>query len=50
LPNNLSLIIEVADNELSHVMRNLLQTLYCYFIDIRRKVDDVTEEITYSWY
>ncbi|MBF4296637.1 IS110 family transposase, partial [Vibrio anguillarum] len=46
LRNHLPLIIEDAENELYHVMRNLLQTLYCDFTSISSKIDDVTQEIT----
>ena len=45
LRNHLPLIIEDAENELSHIMRNLLQTLYCDFINISGKIDDVTQDI-----
>ncbi len=46
LCNHLPLIIEDAENELSHAMRNLLQTLYCDFTSISSKIDDVTQDIT----
>ena len=46
LRNHLPLIIEDAENELSHVMRNLLQNLYCDFTSISSKIDDVTQDIT----
>lgn len=46
LRNHLPLIIEDAENELSHVMRNLLLNLHCDFTNISSKFDDVTQDIT----
>ncbi|MDS1791999.1 IS110 family transposase [Vibrio parahaemolyticus] len=46
LRNHLPLVIEDAENGLSHVMRDLLQTLYCNFISISKEIDEVTQSIT----
>lgn len=46
LCNQLPLIIEDAESELSHVMRNLLQTLYYDFTSLSLKIDGVTQHIT----
>ncbi|HAS6163784.1 TPA: IS110 family transposase [Vibrio vulnificus] len=46
LRSQLPLAIEDAENELSYVMRGLLQTLYSEFIDISGKIDEFTQKIT----
>ncbi|MGR5243387.1 IS110 family transposase [Vibrio sp. PNB23_22_6] len=46
LRSHLPLAIEDAENELSHVMRSLLQILYCDFIIISDEIDEVTQSIT----
>ncbi|MFA0415182.1 IS110 family transposase [Vibrio renipiscarius] len=46
LRSQLPLAIEDAENELSYVMRGLLQTLYSDFIDISGKIDVITQKIT----
>ncbi|WP_104040370.1 IS110 family transposase [Vibrio hyugaensis] len=46
LRSHLPLAIEDAENEFPPVMRSLLQTLYCDFIDISDEIDEVTQSIT----
>ena len=46
LRSHLPLAIEDAENELSHAMRSLLQTLYCDFINLSDEIDEVTRSIT----
>ncbi|RAH17625.1 IS110 family transposase, partial [Vibrio vulnificus] len=46
LRNHLPSTIEDADNELSHTMRSLLQTLYCDFINLSDEIDEVTQSLT----
>lgn len=46
LHSHLPLIIEDAENELSHVMRGLLHTLYSDLIDIGERIDELTCKIT----
>lgn len=46
LRSHLPLAIEDAENQLSNVMRSLLQTLHCNFINISDEIDEVTQSIT----
>ncbi|CAE6939026.1 COG3547 Transposase and inactivated derivatives [Vibrio sp. B1FLJ16] len=45
LRSHLPLAIEDAENELSPVMRNLLQTLYCEFVSVSESIGEITQEI-----
>ena len=46
LRSHLPLAIEDAENQLSHVMRSLLQTSYCNLINTSDEIDEVTQSIT----
>ncbi|MGY5744548.1 IS110 family RNA-guided transposase, partial [Vibrio cincinnatiensis] len=46
LRSHLPLALEDAENALSPVMRNLLQTLYCDLVSLSEEIDEVTQSVT----
>lgn len=46
LRSHLPLALEDAENALSPVMRNLLQTLYCDFVSLSEEIDEMTQSVT----
>lgn len=45
LRSHLPTALEDAENDLSPVMRNLLQTLYCDFVSLSEEVDEITQSV-----